>query len=118
MAVLLLRVRSLSVALLGRVVGRDGLLPAVVLAELVNEALVVLPALDGVPVVEEVGQVNARNVPGSVEDSAKRWFGVRVFFELFVWSKSGESFDSPQIELEWNSSARSICGVLRRRRRC
>lgn len=71
-AVLLLRVRRLMLALLRRVVGGDGFLPAVALAELIDQALVVLPALDRVPVIEEVGKVDARNVPGGVEDPAKR----------------------------------------------
>lgn len=82
MAVLLLRVRCVNFGLLRRVVGCNCLLPPVALAELVDLALVVLPALDRVPVVEEVGQVDAWDVPGRVEDSVKKCFGVAVFLEF------------------------------------
>lgn len=120
MAVLLLRVRRLEPALFRRVVGRDGLLPAVVFAELVDQALVVLPALDRVPVVEKVGQIDARNVPGRVEDPAKSWFVVSGFFEFFVQLESSEPFGSPQIKFERTWHLRSIRGVARRtaRSRC
>lgn len=62
----------MKLALLRRVVRRDGFLPAVAFAELVDQALVVLPAFDRVSVVEEIGQVDARNMPRRVDDSANR----------------------------------------------
>ena len=101
MSVLLLRVRRLEPALFRRVVGRDGFLPAVVLAELVDQALVVLPARDRVPVVKEVGQVDARNVPGCVEDPAKRWFVVSSFTRFLFGARAV----SCSIRRKSNSSA-------------
>ena len=76
---MLLLMRRLVLGLLGRVVRYDRFLPTVALSKLVDLALIIFPALDRVPVIEKIRQVDARDVPGGVENPVERR-GLKLMF--------------------------------------